>query len=413
MKTAPVTHDHSLESKRSFLVRVPIIVVIGLAALFFVLNGGKGEASTLPSGETAQSKTGFNARLPTAENKTIDDRNVDATEFGRAQGGQRLSVFANTRKDSVSNGLRAIPAVNTTPVVAEQHASSLATTTAMAPVAPTRHKRVNTAYPQPARAATKPYYYVPPGSKPGYYTGSESDQQLAAQLRTYQTGRTAPVKTTTAPALAPAQAPIGGAEETPANVQLTDNVTASRLSEETDNSSPFYTAPTEGSRRKSERAVLSGGNSYGSKKTIAWMIPVVVHEDQTIKDGQQVKLRLLKEITADGVTIPANTILYAVCRLSDDRLRLTVNNLQLHGQLIPLNLDVYDTDGSQGVNVPGLSQSSQNNGQLRSSAIQGLNVPGIGGLATSVLSSARMSAANSARQTSIRLQAGYNLFLKA
>ena len=100
------------------------------------------------------------------------------------------------------------------------------------------------------------------------------------------------------------------------------------------------------------------------------------------------KLRLLKEISADGVTIPANTILYAICQLANDRLRLTVRNLQLSGQLIPLDLDVYDTDGSSGINVPGLSQSGQVGGQVRSSAIQGVQLPGIGGLASTVLNSA-------------------------
>jgi hypothetical protein len=126
-----------------------------------------------------------------------------------------------------------------------------------------------------------------------------------------------------------------------------------------------------------------------------------------------VKLRLLKEITADGVTIPANTILYAICHLSDDRLRLTVRSLQLSSQLIPLDLDVYDTDGSPGINVPGLVQSNQMGGQMRSSAIQGVQVPGLGGLANTVLNSARMGASSSVRQSTIRLRAGYNLFLKA
>jgi len=407
-----ITNDSALESKRKFMVRVPLIIVFGLVPLFWVLGGGRGRPTDL-SADSSSRNTGFNANLPTAENKAIEDRNVDASEFGRAQSGQVLSVFANTRKDSVGNQFKAMPAVATTGPT-EQHAPSLATTNRAEPTTSIRHReRSANPYATTGRAAKNPYYYIPPGSKPGYYAGAESDQQVAAQLRDYQAGRNAGVRTTAAPTSAPALAPVPAGDVAPASVQLTDNATASRLSEEVDNSSPFYTAPTEGSRRKSERAILSGGNSYGNKKTIAWMIPIVVHEDQTIKDGQQVKLRLLKEVSADGVTIPANTILYAVCKLSDDRLRLTVNNLQLHGQLIPLNLDVYDTDGSQGVNVPGLTQSSQNNGQLRSSAIQGLNLPGIGGLASTVLSSARMSAANSARQTTIRLRAGYNLFLKA
>jgi conjugative transposon TraM protein len=398
------TNDIAFYRKRQLYMRLPLIVWPFILVLYPILGGGDGTRLQDDMAVTEATQTGFNSTMPVAENGSIKGREVEKAGYGQAAPGQVLSAFSHTVSDSVKGGLKTMPVDNPSSV-ATTHASSLAASTPVVAAQPVRHART-TAYAAPRRQAANTYYYTPPG-------GTVSDQQLTNQLRDYQANKVAPAKNTPALTSAPAPAAVASADAAPASVQITDNVTASRLSEETDNSSPFYTAPTEGSRRKSERAVLSSGNSYGSKKTIAWMIPVVVHEDQTIKDGQQVKLRLLKEITADGVTIPANTILYAVCKLSDDRLRLTVNNLQLHGQLIPLNLDVYDTDGSQGVNVPGLSQSSQNNGQLRSSAIQGLNVPGIGGLATSVLSSARMSAANSARQTSIRLRAGYNLFLKA
>lgn len=90
---------------------------------------------------------------------------------------------------------------------------------------------------------------------------------------------------------------------------------------------------------------------------------------------------------------------------------MDVRSLQLNGQLIPLDLEVYDIDGIAGVNMPGLS--NQVGGQLQSSAIQGLQVPGVGGLVNTVANQARTSASNSARQTTVRLKAGYNLYLKA
>ncbi|WP_461129688.1 conjugative transposon protein TraM [Spirosoma aerophilum] len=192
---------------------------------------------------------------------------------------------------------------------------------------------------------------------------------------------------------------------------MSDNLTATRLAEPVNAKDAFFTAPTSGSRRQAERAVLSVGNSYGSKKIVAWMIPVVVHEDQTFKSGNTVKLRLTKEISADGITIPANTILHAICQTSEDRLRMVVRSIQLNDQLIPLDLEVYDIDGIAGVNMPGLS--NQTSGQLQASAVQGLQVPGIGGLVNTVASQARMSASNSLRQPTVRLKAGYNLYLKA
>ena len=414
--SATHSEDAFFRNRKAMLV-YPVIILPFIAALFWLFGGGKGErylAEEAAAGKAGSS--GFNAQVPNAKNGAINGRDVDGPGYGKAPVGQMLSNFTNTRQDSISRGLKAIPVNNPAGVETTTHASSLASTPVSSGIRPYKSSNAAAiAATRPARTkGGKPYYYNAPGSRP-YYTASATDQQLDQQLQQYESSRTVP-------ASAPRSAPLTSyavsgsdgsqAAERSALVRVSDNLTASRLSDATEVESPFLTAPTGGSRTQPTRAVLSEGN-YGQKKVIAWMIPVVVHEDQAIKDGQQVKLRLLKEITADGVTIPANTILHAICQLSDDRLRLTVRSLQLGGQLIPLDLDVYDTDGSMGVNVPGLSNSSQVGGQLRSSAIQGVQVPGIGTLGSTVLNSARMSASSSVRQTTIRLRAGYNLFLKA
>lgn len=418
--TLPSNEDAFYRNRKANLV-YPIIVFPFITALFWILGGGKGErylAEEQAAGRAGAS--GFNANIPTAKNGSINGREVETPGYGKAVSGQVLSVFGNTRQDSLSKGLKAIPAITETPLnpVVEPASSLVA-----GPTVPSR-RRVSVNNSAAVAVATqgkqrpkggKPYYYSPPGASTGYYTGAATDQQLAAQLRDYQNTRSQPASSLNVnqPRSEAISSQATQQDTKAATVQVSDNLTATRLDEPMNPADAFYTAPTEGSRRRSQRAVLSGGNSYGSKKTVAWMIPVVVHEDQAIKEGQQVKLRLTREIAADGITIPANTILYAVCNLADDRLRLSVRSLQLGGQLIPLDLDVYDTDGSPGINVPGLSTNSQMGGQMRSSAIQGVQVPGVGGLGNAVLSSARMGASNSMRQSTIRLRAGYNLFLKA
>ncbi len=416
----PSNEDAFYRNRKANLV-YPIIVFPFITALFWILGGGKGErylAEEQAAGRAGAS--GFNANIPTAKNGSINGREVETPGYGKAVTGQVLSAFTNSRQDSLSKGLKALPAVAETPLAPSiDPASSLGpgpTTNASRRLSANNSAAATAATQTKQRAkGGKPYYYSPPGSSTGYYTGAATDQQLAAQLRDYQNTRSQPASSMSVnQPRGETISPLTAQQETKAaTVQVSDNLTATRLEEPMNPADAFYTAPTEGSRRHSQRAVLSGGNNYGSKKTIAWMIPVVVHEDQAIKEGQQVKLRLTKEITADGITIPANTILYAVCNLADDRLRLSVRSLQLGGQLIPLDLDVYDTDGSPGINVPGLSTNSQMGGQMRSSAIQGVQVPGVGGLGNAVLSTARMGASNSVRQSTIRLRAGYNLFLKA
>lgn len=420
--------DMAFYRNRKAMLIYPLIVLPFLAVLFWLFKGGKGERYTAEElAATKAGSSGFNANVPTAKSGSIDGRSVESPGYGKAQAGQVLSRFSHTHRDSTTKGLNTFAVSNTTQNTgAAPHVSSLAVnSSAVNSTGPERvsnaavnRRSTDVALPahrSPRVRASKAYYYNAPGStatRP-YYTATATDQQLDRQLQQYETSRNLPSSSVrNQPPASFASAETSAPQQT-ATVRLSDNLTASRLSEPSEAESPFLTAPTGGSRPEPTRAVLDGNSGYGQKKAIAWMIPVVVHEDQTIKDGQQVKLRLLKEITADGVTIPVNTVLYAMCQLSNDRLRLTVQNLQLHGQLIPLDLDVYDTDGSPGVNVPGLGQSSQINGNLRTSAIQGAQLPGLGGLANTVLSSARMGATQSMRQTTIRLRSGYNLFLKA
>lgn len=401
--------------KRKAMLVLPLIVLPFVATLFWLFDGGKGKKYS--AGETQQTESGgFNAKVPNAKGGNISGREIDKPGYGVSQAGQVLSDFTNTRQDSVSSSLNGIP--NNSLPASPGMAVSLGTPNNA--LEQTRPRQSGTRPNAAALAATgsartrrgKDYYYNPPGVGP-YYSASATDQELDKQLRRYENSRSAPPPAARVSSSTLPEEDISGMADIDtrsSSVRLSDNLTASRLSDIDEAVSPFFTAPTGGSRPQPTRAVLSGG-SYGTKKTIAWMIPIVVHEDQAVREGEQIKLRLLKEISADGIAIPANTILYAVGHLSNDRLRLTVANLQLGGQLIPLDLEVYDTDGSPGVNVPGLSR--QMDGQIKSSALQGVQVPGIGSVGNSVLNSARTGASNTVRQSTIRLRAGYNLFLKA
>ncbi len=416
MSTATIalpTNDEVFFRQRKAMLGYPVVILPFIAALFFLFGGGKGERH-MAQNEAADKagSGGFNTNMPNAKGGSMNGRDIEGPGFGKASGGQVLSVFTSLRKDSATAGLK--PIAVSDPASAMPRASSLQAVTPIRSATPQSNAAAVAATGVTSRnKGGRGYQYKAPPSGP-YYSASATDQQLESQLQAYERSR--PVSgppVSTGQARNEITSPQVLTNTSPATVLVSDHLTASRLDEPMNADNAFHTAPTGGSRPQPNRAVLSGGNAYGSKKTVVWLIPVVVHEDLAIKDGQQVKLRLLKEITADGITIPTNTILYAICHLSDDRLRLTVRSLQLGGQLIPLDLDVYDTDGSAGINVPGLSSGSQVGGQVRSSAIQGVQVPSVGGLANSVLNAARTGATNSVRQTTIRLRAGYNLFLKA
>lgn len=92
-----------------------------------------------------------------------------------------------------------------------------------------------------------------------------------------------------------------------------------------------------------------GSTEVPEKNTIA----ACVQGDQTITDGQTVKLRLLEPMRVSGRTIPRNTTLVGTARLQGERLEIGIISLEHQGNIIPVELAVYDSDGQAGIFVPG------------------------------------------------------------
>ena len=85
------------------------------------------------------------------------------------------------------------------------------------------------------------------------------------------------------------------------------------------------------------------------KNTIA----ACVQGDQTVTDGQTVKLRLLEPMRMSGRVIPRNTHLVGAARLQGERLGIGITSLEHGGSIIPVKLEVYDSDGQAGIFIPG------------------------------------------------------------
>ena len=92
-----------------------------------------------------------------------------------------------------------------------------------------------------------------------------------------------------------------------------------------------------------------GTAEAAGKNTIA----ACVQGDQTITDGQTVRLRLLEPMRVSGRTIPRNTPLVGMARLQGERLEIGIISLEHQGNIIPVELAVYDSDGQAGIFVPG------------------------------------------------------------
>ena len=92
-----------------------------------------------------------------------------------------------------------------------------------------------------------------------------------------------------------------------------------------------------------------GAEETTGKNTIA----ACVQGDQTLTDGQTVKLRLLEPMRVSGRIIPRNTPLVGAARLQGERLGIRITSLEHDGSIIPVELEVYDSDGQAGIFIPG------------------------------------------------------------
>ena len=134
--------------------------------------------------------------------------------------------------------------------------------------------------------------------------------------------------------------------------------------------------------------------------------------DQKVVDGQRVTVRLLEDYSADGVFVPANTHLAAVCKVSD-RLELSVRSVEMNGRILPLQLVAYDTDGMAGIYCPETS-ASRNSRRASSDAISAANSTFgglVGDLANTVLRTGATIAKSASGELSVKVVSGYEFYL--
>lgn len=81
-------------------------------------------------------------------------------------------------------------------------------------------------------------------------------------------------------------------------------------------------------------------------------IKACVHEAQTVVGETGVRLRLLEPAQTPQRTIPKGTIVTANAKFQNGRLQLKVTSVELEGNIIPVDITIYDLDGQQGLYVP-------------------------------------------------------------
>lgn len=96
-----------------------------------------------------------------------------------------------------------------------------------------------------------------------------------------------------------------------------------------------------------------GSKRQGFRNTIA----ACVASDQSVMDGQSVKLRTLEPMWVGNSLLPKNTPIIGRARLQGERLEITVENIEAMGCIMEVDLAVYGSDGQEGINIPNSLES--------------------------------------------------------
>lgn len=81
-------------------------------------------------------------------------------------------------------------------------------------------------------------------------------------------------------------------------------------------------------------------------------IKACIHDNQTITDGQAVRMRLLEPMRAGETLIPRNALVTGMGKIQGERLGISITSLEYEGLIIPVEITVIDTDGQEGIFIP-------------------------------------------------------------
>ena len=139
-----------------------------------------------------------------------------------------------------------------------------------------------------------------------------------------------------------------------------------------------YTPPTPADDEKGKRDVLPVAqvnrnvvSTLGSSSTVRGFttavgtmravakntIAAVVANNQSVTDGESVKLRTTEPMWVGSRLIPRNTVIVGSARVQGERLEIGISSIECDGSIYDVELQVYDSDGQEGINIPNSMES--------------------------------------------------------
>ena len=163
--------------------------------------------------------------------------------------------------------------------------------------------------------------------------------------------------------------------------------------------------------------ITAAGNETVTDKN---SIRASVYQTVTISNGKELQLRLQEPMRAGNMLIPANTILTGSAKIGGERLHITITSIQYADNVIPVEMEVYDLDGMQGIFVPNsdevtaMKEIAANMGTSMGSSITITDDAGsqlAADLGRSAIQGVSQFFSKKMREVKVTLKAGYKVLL--
>ncbi|SHG42681.1 conjugative transposon protein TraM [Dysgonomonas macrotermitis] len=187
---------------------------------------------------------------------------------------------------------------------------------------------------------------------------SAMDEQVALMEKSYE--------------MAAKYMPQGGQDNSSNNESLSKRISNGTLKSSNSNNGKTKVAPIRQIQNHTVSALsqkLSGGdyflmydqprntsfNTMGGEIGVSEKntISAVIHDDQTVVNGQTTRLRLTEPLMAGTILVPENTIVTGVAKIQGERLDIQVSSIEYQRTIIPVEMSTYDSDGQKGIYIPG------------------------------------------------------------
>ena len=173
---------------------------------------------------------------------------------------------------------------------------------------------------------------------------------------------------------------------------------------------------------KKTKEVSDYFNTLGVENGKSKLISAIIDEEIQAVDGSRVRLRLLDDIEIGNTTVKKGTYLYALMSgFGKQRVKGKVESIFFEDEILRVSLNLYDTDGLEGLYVP-QSSFRETTKDIASSATQGGNLTesgtggtGIKSWASQAMSNATQKAMSALgkgiKKNRVRLKYGTKVFL--